>query len=71
MTNGEVVEFYDPFYSKKENIVINDRIYNLFKRVKKAGINTNSSVIELGCGAGGLTFLLSKVIKKESLKLLI
>lgn len=64
MSTNEVIEFYDPFYAKRENLVINDRVYYLFKRAKKAGINTHSSVIELGCGAGGMTFLLSKVVKR-------
>ena len=64
MENNKVADFYNPFYSKKENLVINERIYNLYKRVKKAGIHSSSSVIELGCGAGALTFLLRKVVKK-------
>ncbi len=64
MSVNKVIDFYDPFYANRENVVINDRIYSLFKRTKKAGINTNSSLIELGCGAGGMSFLLSRIIKK-------
>ena len=57
-------EFYDNFIAYQIESGVNDRIYNCYKRMKKQGINNNSSVLEIGCGIGVLTYLLSRKIKK-------
>jgi len=57
-------EFYDNFISYQIESGVNDRIYDCYKRMKKQGINNNSSVLEIGCGIGVLTYLLSRKIKK-------
>jgi len=56
-------EFYDNFISYQIESGINDRIYSCYKRMKKHGIHNNSSVLEIGCGIGVLTYLLSRKIK--------
>ena len=57
-------EFYDNFISYQIDSGINDRIYNLYKRLCKIGISSNTNILEIGCGIGVLTYLLSRKIKK-------
>ncbi len=56
-------EFYDNFIKYQIDSGINDRIYGLYKRLCKVGLNTNSTVLEIGCGIGTLTYLLARKIK--------
>ena len=56
-------EFYDNFISYQIKTGINDRIYGLYKRVLKAGLPSDSDVLEIGCGIGSLTRLLVRKIK--------
>jgi len=55
-------EFYDNYLSYHIRSGINDRIYFLYKRLKKIGLDKSDKVLEIGCGIGALTFLLSKII---------
>lgn len=57
-------EFYDNFISYQIDSGINDRIYNLYKRLNKIGISSDTNILEIGCGIGVLTYLLSRKIKK-------
>jgi trans-aconitate 2-methyltransferase len=59
-----VTEFYDNFISYQINSGINDRIYKLYKRLCKIGISTETNILEIGCGIGSLTYLISRKIKK-------
>lgn len=54
--------FYDNFISYQIQSGINDRIYSLYKRTLKFGIS-NKKILEIGCGIGALTYLLSKKIE--------
>ncbi|MBA3898599.1 MAG: class I SAM-dependent methyltransferase [Bacteroidetes bacterium] len=63
MENKEIIDFYDGFVEEQHKSGINERIYELYKRLKKQGFQADSNVLELGCGIGTLTFLLSKVVK--------
>ena len=56
-------EFYDNFITYQIESGVNDRIYDCYKRMKQLGINSNTSVLEIGCGIGVLTYLLSRKIK--------
>jgi trans-aconitate 2-methyltransferase len=60
-------EFYDNFVSYQIDSGINDRIYSLYKRVSKIGISNHSNILEIGCGIGTMTYLLSRRIKKGSI----
>jgi len=64
MNIRKVAEYYDDFIAKQQESGINDRIYHLYKRLLSFGLKSNSNVLELGCGIGTMTFLLSKYVKK-------
>ena len=64
MNNRDIEDFYNGFVRNQINSGINDRIFQLYKRMLSLGLNTSSNVLELGCGIGTLTFLLSKKVKK-------
>ena len=55
--------FYDTFISYQIESGINDRIYHVYRQVKKLGLRSDSSVLEIGCGIGSLTSLLVKKVK--------
>ena len=61
-------QFYDNFISYQIESGINDRIYGLYKRVCISGISPDDSILEIGCGIGALTYLLSKKIKKGKIE---
>ena len=61
-------EFYDNFIAYQIESGNNDRIYSCYKRMKKHGIHNNSSVLEIGCGIGVLTYLLSRKIKNGTIE---
>jgi len=60
-------EFYDHFISYQIKTGINDRIYGLYKRLLKAGLPSDSKVLEIGCGIGSLTSLLARKIKRGTI----
>lgn len=60
--HSDIKTFYDEYVETQLESGINDRVYGLFHRMKKRGLHANSQVLELGCGIGSLTFLLSKII---------
>ena len=64
MDNKNVIEFYDNFVDAQQNTGINDRIYGLYNRLIKLGLKSDSNVLELGCGIGVMTYLLSQTVKK-------
>ena len=56
-------KFYDYFIKNQVESGINDRIAGLYRRLCKMGLHTNSTVLEIGCGIGTLTFLLTRKVK--------
>lgn len=62
MDNKKVIEFYNDYVDQQQDVGINERIYEMYSRLKKHGLNSNSTILELGCGIGTLTFLLSKTV---------
>ena len=56
--------FYDDYLSYHIKSGINDRIYRLYKKLRRAGLRSNETILEIGCGIGALTYLLAKKIKK-------
>lgn len=59
--------YYDKFVDYQIQSGINDRIYGLYKRTKKFDL-PNKKILEVGCGIGALTYLLSKKIKNGRLE---
>ena len=68
MEHKDVTEFYDNYIEAQKSSGVNERIFGLYTRIKKCGLNTHSNVLELGCGIGVFTFLLSRIIKKGSIE---
>jgi len=63
-TVSEVTEFYDEYVVEQANTGINDRIYGVYERLIGLGLNTHSSVLELGCGIGMMTSLLKRTVNQ-------
>lgn len=59
MTN----QFYDSYIKRQVESGINNRIYYLFRQLKKYGLRKDLKILEIGCGIGALTYLLSGKIK--------
>lgn len=61
-------EFYDGFINYQIHTGINDRIFSLYKRLCSIGISEHTSILEIGCGIGSLTYLLSRKIRKGTVE---
>jgi trans-aconitate 2-methyltransferase len=61
-------EFYDNFISSQVKSGINDRIYGLYNRLCQFNLETHTSVLEVGCGIGTLTYLLLKKVHPENIE---
>jgi cyclopropane fatty-acyl-phospholipid synthase-like methyltransferase len=57
-------EFYDNFISYQIKSGINDRIFNLYKRLCKIGLSHDTHILEIGCGIGTLTYLISRKVRQ-------
>ncbi len=68
MDNSEISEFYDQFSEKQLKTGANERLISLHKRMVKVGLINTSNVLELGCGVGVFTRLLSKSVKKGEIE---
>lgn len=68
MEKSKVIDFYDDFVVSQAKTQINERLYSLYLRLKKYGLNTNSSILELGSGIGAMTYLISKIVKKGAIE---
>ena len=64
ITNEDVANFYDNYTSRQKKVGANIRIRGIFLKLLKEGLNKNSSVLEIGCGVGILTQLISSVVTK-------
>lgn len=63
-----VSDYYDDFVDQQRLSGVNDRIYRLYKLCIEWGLLPHSNVLELGCGIGAFTFLLSNFVKKGQLE---
>lgn len=64
MNNENVKKFYNDFVNYQTKSGINERIYTLYKKMKSLHLSSKSTILELGCGIGVMTFLLSKTVRK-------
>lgn len=62
MQEEKVIEFYDEFVRNQRKVSINDRIFSLYQRLLKQGMHAGSNVLELGCGIGTVSYLISKTV---------
>lgn len=60
MKQKEISDFYDEYVQRQLKIGANDRLISLYKRLLDLGLKEDSKVLELGCGVGIFTKLLSK-----------
>jgi len=64
MNNDNVKDFYNDFVNYQTKSGINERIYTLYKKMQSLNLVTSSNVLELGCGIGVMTKLLSNTVKE-------
>jgi trans-aconitate 2-methyltransferase len=55
----KVVSFYDQFAEKQAKTGINSRHLSILDKVKKAGLQANHQILEVGCGIGTVSHLLA------------
>ncbi len=63
-------KFYDEFITYQVKSGINDRIYSLYKRLLKDGLTTDMNILEIGCGIGVMTYLMSRKVKNGKIEAL-
>lgn len=63
MEQQQITQFYDDFVEAQVKTGANERLISLYKRLFSLGLNVNSTVLELGCGVGVFTGLLSRRVK--------
>ena len=56
----EVKQYYDDFVAHQLDVSFNERHLLLFKELKLIGLSAYSTVLELGCGIGVMTSLISR-----------
>jgi len=59
----KIAEFYDSYAQSQKRTGINIRHRMIIKRLKAAGLSSQSTVLEIGCGIGTLTSLLVRNCK--------
>jgi cyclopropane fatty-acyl-phospholipid synthase-like methyltransferase len=55
----KVVTFYDQFAEKQAKTGINSRHLSILDKVKQAGLQSDSRILEVGCGIGTVSHLLA------------
>lgn len=63
MDNNDIATYYDQFSKERHKLGINRRHRLIFKKLKQAGLKPNHKILEIGCGPGQVTSLLSRYIK--------
>lgn len=64
MDNDDVKKFYNDYVPHQKSVGVNIRHLTIIKKLKRAGLKDDSSVLEIGCGIGTLTSLLAKAVTK-------
>ena len=60
--NKNIAEYYDSFKSHQLKLGIHVRHRTIFKNLKKNGLQSNSKVLEIGCGIGTVSKLILRHI---------
>lgn len=63
----DITDFYDDFSEHQKQMLHNERHYFLLKQMQKNGLQSNSSILEIGCGIGSMSNLIAPKIKKGKL----
>ena len=60
INNEHIENYYDDFFTKSINQIVNERHLKLVSLLKKNGLRHNAQILELGCGSGTCTKLIAK-----------
>ena len=63
-SKDEVKDFYNKFKDHQKKLGINIRHRTIFKNLRNAGLDSDSNVLEIGCGIGTVSQLILKHLKK-------
>ncbi len=63
MDKEKISAFYDQYVQRQAKSALNERIFFLFEKSKELGLNSRSTVLELGCGIGAFSYLLSRIVR--------
>ena len=58
----QVVDFYDDYTTRQKKIGVNSRHRTIIKKLKQAGLQPNSKVLEIGCGIGTASGLVANFV---------
>lgn len=64
----EVAQYYDGYAPRQQRSGVNDRLYGLYRRLRKMGLRSGSRVLELGCGVGTMTGLLARTVRQGTIE---
>ena len=64
MKQEEISEFYDEYSKRQLKTGANERLISLYLRLREMGMQSDSRILELGCGVGIFTRLLRKTVSK-------
>lgn len=68
MKKEETSDFYDEYIQRQLKSGANRRLLTLYRRLQKLGLQRNSNVLELGCGVGIFTKLLSRTVSTGTIE---
>jgi trans-aconitate 2-methyltransferase len=63
----EISDYYNTFCEEEKNLRLNIRHYTVFKHLVNSGLKKDHDVLEIGCGFGTVTSLMSKYLKRGSI----
>jgi trans-aconitate 2-methyltransferase len=68
-TKEAVSAFYNEYtdYQLREDVLLNDRHFVLYEKLKGLGVKPHNSILELGCGIGVITSLMSTLVPQGSI----
>lgn len=62
MNNDKIKDYYNDFVGYQTKSGVNERIFALYKKMRSLGLKSSSNILELGCGIGVMTKLLSTFV---------
>ncbi|WP_018629510.1 class I SAM-dependent methyltransferase [Niabella aurantiaca] len=68
MDQKAIIDFYDDNVTYHIRVGLNERVYSLYKRMIRLGLQKRSTVLELGCSTGTLTHLLCRCAKRGTVE---
>ena len=68
-TKEAVSTFYNDYtnYQLREEVLLNDRHFILYEKLRELGVKPHNSILELGCGIGVITSLMSTLVPQGSI----